>query len=62
MRQKLLTFQGIFKSALVGTFQELEACHVVVVSPALSGNGEGWWSDQGTTNVLTCTQVLVDKL
>lgn len=30
MRQKLLTFQCMSKSALVGTFQELELCHAVV--------------------------------
>lgn len=37
MRQKLLTFQCIFKSALVGTFQELELCHVVVRAQPCQG-------------------------
>lgn len=37
LADELLTFQCIFKSALVGTFQELEVCRVVVRTQPCQG-------------------------
>lgn len=34
----------------------------VVEAQPVTVKADGWWSGQGTMNVLICTKVLVDKL